>query len=134
MPRKNPMNVFTESSKSSVASNWRTDILNSILLSGNAESDIKIETAKRSQIMDFNASKPRLKRSLVDKFTLILSKPDFVLSEQAIKCCLCGRTINFNNAPVWYYLIKYNVNCFAAFICFDSASPSKPSVKCYRRD
>jgi hypothetical protein len=130
------MVIFTENDANRVKKNsgdWRIDILNSILLAGTAESDINVSTAKRSQVLDFNASVPRIKRSIIDKFKLILEKPNFALSEQIIRCTLCNKAINFNQAPIWHHLIKYNINCFAAFICFDPASPSKPSCKCYRK-
>ena len=132
MSRKKAMAVFTESHNHEYSSDWRTDILDSIALTGTAEADVKISLARRSQILAFNSSRPRIKPNLVGRFALILSRPAEI--NTTVQCCICGRTINFNNAPVWYYLIKYNVNCFAAFVCFDSASPSKPSVKCYRRE
>src|SRR5216684_7914435 len=121
MTRKKTMNIFTESEVK--RGDWRTDILNSIILTGSATHEVSISTAKRSQVVDFNASLTRIKRSLIDKFSLILSKPDFISSDLPIRCCLCSKAISFNSSPAWYYLIKYNINQFAAFICFDSDSP-----------
>jgi len=65
------------------------------------------------------------------KFNLILSNPLLAFEWNEIRCCLCNRVISY---PCWYYSIKYAVNHFHYFICFDKDSPSKPSVKCYKRD
>ncbi len=67
-----------------------------------------------------------------DKFSLILSKPSALeaFDWHEIHCCLCDRIVSY---PIWHYEIKYSINRLHYFICFDSASPTKPSINCYRR-
>jgi hypothetical protein len=67
------------------------------------------------------------------KFILIMDKPKSLagFDWNEIRCCLCDKVIDW---PAWYYNVKYKVNHFHYFVCFDSASPNKPSCKCYRRE
>lgn len=134
------MNIFTESrlgealdkSNRAFTIDWRTDVLDSIVLTGTADSGVKVILANRQQVLDFSSSLPRLKRSLIKKFQLILSQPTDVGTNHSshIRCSICNSLISW---PAWYHLIKYAGNCFACFICFDSSSPNQPSTRCYRR-
>ena len=141
MSKKNKdMNIFTESKTqpSTIQTNPWADILTSIALTGTTVANIKMIVMEHnndsiSKIMDFNTSIPRVKRGLVGKFNLQISKPTEILDKQVVHCCLCGKVLNFDRELVWYHLIRYAVNCFATFICYDPASPSKPTTRCYRR-
>ena len=75
----------------------------------------------------------KIYNSIASKFKLILSQPSFLsaLNPFEIRCVLCKRVISY---PCWYYSIRYTVNHFHYFVCFDSDSPNKVSTKCYRRD
>lgn len=75
----------------------------------------------------------RIYPSISKKFKLIISQIEMLknLSSFEIRCVLCKKVINY---PCWYYSVKYAVNHFHYFICFDAESPSKPSTRCYRRE
>jgi hypothetical protein len=75
----------------------------------------------------------RLYPSLIKKFDLIIAKPKSLLAFEwnEIRCCLCRKAISY---PCWYYSIRYAVNHFHYFICFQPADDNtKPNTKCYRR-
>jgi hypothetical protein len=127
---KKIMNIFTES-KRDIPIDWKKEVLDSILLTGTATADARvIVSVDASQILDFSAGRPRIRRSLLKHFKLILSPP---ISDK-IQCCLCHSQINDTNYPIWYYSVRFVKNQFHYFVCFDSQSPSKPSCRCYRRD
>ena len=108
-------------------------ILDSIAKSGHSEPvELKVNT-NINDVLSFSSGAARLQSTLLRKAKLILSKPNELneLSSFQIRCALCKRVISY---PCWYYSIHYAVNHFHYFVCFDSSSPSKPSVKCYRRD
>ena len=137
MNSKKLMNIFTQS-KLNQESKPKTDvykeILDSIRLTGTATAEIKVIIgADSSQLLDYSAGIPRLRRSLANKFNLIISKPDDISEGETIRCCLCKKVIFNTHYPVWYYSIKYVASYFHYFICFDASSPDKPSTKCYRR-
>lgn len=75
---------------------------------------------------------PKIRKDAESKFQLILSTPVPLkaLSPFEIRCCLCKRVISY---PAWYWSKKYVVNHFHYFICFDSASNTKPTTKCFKR-
>lgn len=134
---KQPMNIFTEINREDKPTDWKDDILKSISYSGTASvtESIKIVIAERkhlSNIIDLSNGSARLSRSTVKKFSLILSQPTLLsaFKPTEIRCSLCQRLIKY---PCWYYSIKYAVNHFHYFVCFDSSSSDKPSTKCYRR-
>ena len=132
------MNIFTQVeaegiSKLKAIKDWRVSYLASIALTGTGTADIKINNASHQHLLEFSSSIPRIRRSLLSKFNLIIERPTEIAGEQTIHCSICNKALNFN-LPVWYHLIKYNVNHFACFVCFDINSPSHPSTKCYRRD
>jgi hypothetical protein len=109
----------------------RDEILESIVKYGKAE-EIKLNINVDS-ILDKSSGSPRIQQTIRRKSVLILSQPLALsaLSNLQIRCALCKRVISY---PCWYYSVKYAVNHFHYFICFDSVSPSKPSLRCYRRE
>jgi hypothetical protein len=108
-------------------------ILESITKFGKAEErTIKVNT-NLSDILSFSSGSVRIQPSCIRKSKLILSQPEELsnLSNLLVRCILCKRVISY---PCWYYNIKYAVNHFHYFICFDSASVKSPTAKCYRKD
>lgn len=83
-------------------------------------------------ILNTSSGAARIQPTVVRKAKLILGKPKELeeLSPQQIRCCLCHKAISY---PCWYYDIRYNVNQFHYFMCFDPSKPDRPTVKCYRR-
>ncbi len=113
--------------------NTQDEILESIAKYGKTEEkEIKINT-NLNHILSFSSGAARLQTSCIRRARLILSQVEAMrdLSNLQIRCALCHKVISY---PAWYYTIRYAVNHFHYFICFDKDSPSKPSVKCYRRD
>ena len=109
------------------------DILKNIALGGTAEKTVNpIIGGNLSHILSLSSGSPRLQTNVIKKFALILSQPSAIdiLNPFEIRCCLCKSVVRY---PVWYYSIKYAINHFHYFVCFDSTSPSRPSTKCYRR-
>lgn len=118
----------------------KNEILKSISLSGSASIEYQkinnIVLGSRTNlnhIAGVSSGSLKVYPSISKRFNLILSIPSFlnVLSPFEIRCVLCKRVISY---PCWYYSIKYAVNHFHYFVCFDSDSPNKVSTKCYRRD
>lgn len=108
------------------------DILRNIATGGTVEKTVNpIIGSNLTQILDLGSGAARIKRNI--RFHLILSQPQAlsILNPFEIRCCLCKKVISY---PAWYWSIRYAVNHFHYFVCFDADSPSKPSVKCYRRD
>lgn len=108
-------------------------ILESINKSGKSETpELKINT-NIDHVLSFSSGSARLQTTLLRKVVLILSKPLGLreLSSQQIRCCLCHRVISY---PAWYYEVKYAVNNFHYFVCFDFDSPTKPNTKCYKKE
>ena len=109
------------------------EMLRSIALAGEASSKIKpIIGGNIGHILNFSSGSPRLHTNIISRFALILSQPTNLsfLNPFEIRCALCKRVISY---PCWYYEVKYAVNHFHYFVCFDKDSVSKPSTKCYRR-
>ncbi|SRR5260370_41526065 len=113
------------------------EILRNIALSGTTETKIKPIIAHSNSglnhILNLSSGSPRIQTNVVNRFQLILSQPQAIsiLNPFEIRCCLCRKVISY---PAWYYSIKYAINHFHYFVCFDSASPNKPSTRCYRRN
>ena len=108
-------------------------ILESISSSGHSElPELKLNT-NIHDILSFSSGSARIQSTVLRKAKLIISRPSGldILSHLQIRCVLCKRVISY---PCWYYNIKYAVNHFHYFICFDSESVSKPSTRCYRKD
>lgn len=111
------------------------EILKSIALVGAAdqcEANTRIiigspETS--NHIISRSSGMPRIQTSVTKKFKLVLSQPLAGLSSFEIRCALCRKVISY---PCWYYKVKYAVNHFHYFLCFDVSSPSKPTCKCRR--
>lgn len=112
----------------------KDEILKSISLGGGIEQPTinPIIGNRPELVLELRGGLPRIKRSLIDKFSLILSQPLIIraLSNLSIRCCLCGAVIRY---PAWYASIRYNVNWFHYFICFDGNNSTKPTARCYRR-
>ena len=109
------------------------EILDSIVLTGTASIKVNhIIDKDSSHILDLGSGAARISRTALKHFQLIISQPDLInhLSPFEIRCTLCHKVISY---PAWYYEVKYDINHFHYFVCFDSSSPNKPSVKCYRR-
>jgi hypothetical protein len=118
----------------------RKQILDLIALSGAASEEFikskHIILGSRSNlnhIAGVGSGSLKIYPSISRKFSLILSQPLVLqsLNPFEIRCVLCKRVISY---PAWYYSIRYAVNHFHYFVCFDSSNPDKPSTKCYRRD
>ena len=112
------------------------EILKAIALTGTADienaNSIKIG-GNLSHVLNLSSGSPRLQTNIISRFALILSIPSKLsaMNPFEIRCALCKRVISY---PCWYYNVKYVVNQFHYFICFDSSSPSKPNTSCYRRN
>jgi len=117
----------------------KQNILKSITLEGASLSENKTRHLilgsrhNLNHIAGISSGSLKIYPSISNKFKLILSQPQSlsVLSPFEIRCVFCKRVISY---PCWYYSIKYAVNHFHYFVCFDSESPNKPSTRCYRRD
>jgi len=108
------------------------EILDSIASSGRVEEkEIKINS-NINHVLSFSSGAARIQSTFVRKAQLILSQPAILqsLSNFQIRCALCHRVISY---PAWYYNIKYSVNQFHYFVCFDNLNPTKPTARCYRK-
>jgi hypothetical protein len=115
---------------------WKKEILKSIAHSGNTSSGKSIiigSNVHLNNITDSSNGAVRLSRSVIKKFSLILSQPVSLsgFDKQEIRCALCERIIRY---PCWYYEVKYAVNHFHYFICFSATRSDKPTTQCYRRE
>lgn len=116
----------------------RNEILRAIELQGAVHEEnalIHVILGSRNNlnhIMNMHAGLPKLRNDVINRFQLILSTPTELkpLSQFEVRCVLCRRVISY---PAWYYVLRYVVNQLHYFICFDAASPDKPSVKCFKR-
>jgi hypothetical protein len=118
----------------------KEEMIKSIALSGSASEEYKLvnhlilgSRANLNHIAGRSSGMLKIYPSVAAKFQLILSQPNILkpLSSFEIRCVLCKQVIRY---PAWYYSIKYAVNHFHYFVCFDSSSPNKVTCKCYRRD
>lgn len=113
------------------------EILRNIAISGSVEAKIKPIIASKdsglNHVLNTSSGAARIQTHVINKFTLVLSQPSNVsfLNPFEIRCCLCRKVISY---PAWYYSIKYAVNHFHYFICFDKTSAAKPSTKCYKKE
>lgn len=84
-----------------------------------------------ANIIDGSSGRIRLRPSVINKFKLIHWQPNELkaLSSVEIRCLYCRRVISY---PAWYLRVKYAVNVFHYFVCFSSASESKPKLNCKR--
>lgn len=108
-------------------------ILQNIASSGSASKEVKINIGGNlNHILSLSSGSPRLQTNVIGRFKLILSQPLTLemMNPFEIRCSFCRKVIKY---PCWYYSIKYAVNHFHYFVCFDSSSSDKPSTKCYRR-
>lgn len=118
----------------------KDEMLKSIALSGAADAEkakdnhlILNSRNNLNHIAGVSSGQLRIYPSMVNRFKLTLSQPSSlaILNPFEIRCVLCKGVISY---PCWYYNIKYAINHFHFFICFDSGSPNKPTTSCYRRD
>ena len=110
-----------------------TEILRNIALGGTATKTVEpIIGGNLNKVLNLSSGSPRIQTNVANKFNLIIEQPKeiSILNPFEVRCCLCRSVIRY---PAWYYSIKYAVNHFHYFICFDASSPDKPSTKCYRR-
>lgn len=113
------------------------DMLKSIITSGAASEEnktIQVILASRSNlsaIIDISSGLPKIRLNVRDKFKLVLSQPIILqaFNPFEIRCCLCNKVITY---PAWYLCLRYMVNEFHYFICFDNANSNKPTAKCFR--
>jgi hypothetical protein len=114
------------------------EILNSISLRGVADelqALVNPLIASRSQgmaLLDLGSGIPKPKKRLIHQFHLILSKPPVIeaISNLSIRCCFCSAVISY---PCWYYQVKYAINHFHYFVCFDGDKPNEVTARCFRR-
>jgi hypothetical protein len=115
-----------------INSDLQKELLDLISKSGKTE-DLAIKVnVNIHDILTFSSGAARLHSTVIRKAVLILSQPLTLqsLSSLQIRCILCKRVISY---PCWYYEVKYAVNHFHYFICFQpSADSTKPSMKCYK--
>ena len=112
----------------------RREVLPNVAYGGTVREIAKpILNGNISQILDLGSGSPRIQRTALKRISQIFSQPRELstLNPFEIRCCLCHEVIRY---PAWYYSIKYAVNHFHYFICFDNLSPDKPSTRCYRRE
>lgn len=105
-------------------------LLRSISLDGNTQDDTNtIISHNPMHIINHANGYPRINNP--EKFSLILSLPETLssLNPFEIRCCMCRKVISY---PAWYYSVKYAVNNFHFFVCFDSSSPEKVTCACLR--
>lgn len=129
-PQRHP---FTSKRNTMLDKELQKEILDSIGKSGHSEeTELKVNT-NINHVLNFSSGAARIQTTVVRKAKLILSQPQALqaLSNLQIRCALCKRVISY---PCWYHSIRYAVNHFHYFICFDKDSPNKPSTKCYRRE
>src|SRR5574338_933095 len=115
----------------------KNEILQQIELEGSADEEsrnINLIIASRSQgktLLHLHSGLPKLKPSVIDKFSLVLSQGNQLraLSALSIRCCLCGKIISY---PAWHYQERMAVNWINYFICFDRKH-STVTANCFRR-
>jgi len=122
-----------ESEMTTFNDSLKTALLKSIALTGSAEaSPIKIHLNEAlNNVIDMSSGKARIKPTIRNKFTLILSQPKSLeaLSNLEIRCLSCKKVISY---PAWWLVIKYDVNEFNYFVCFDSRENKHPILACSR--
>ena len=112
---------------------WQREQMDTLVATGTLDNPVKpIISGNMSHILNLSSGLPRLQTHVIKRFSLIISQPLALTTFNPfeVRCCLCRSVIRY---PAWYYSIKYAVNHFHYFICFDASSPDKPSTKCYRR-
>lgn len=112
----------------------KNEILKSIEIGGAADDENKsvknivADSSHRQMVLSSSSGLARINRP----FKLILSTPLALkaLSPFEIRCCLCRKVISY---PCWYHNVRYAINNFHFFVCFDASSGGKPTTKCLRR-
>lgn len=115
------------------------EMLKSISLSGSADANAAVfkpvvaSKAQAPNILNLTSGLPRISWNYLAKFEPIIGKPTILspLNSFEIRCCLCNKIISY---PCWYYQIRYAVNWFHYFVCFNAMSPRRVTAVCYRRD
>ena len=110
------------------------EMLRNIALGGSASETVKpIIGGHLNHILNLSSGLPRFQTNVIKRFSQIVTQPQAlsVLNPYEIRCALCKRVISY---PCWYYSIKYAVNHFHYFVCYDLQSIDKPSTRCYRRE
>lgn len=112
-----------------IDSETKKEILDLISSRGSTDDKaIQINT-NINDILNFSSGSARIQSTVRRKAKLILSQPSrlAILNPFQIRCALCHKVISY---PCWYYDVRYAVNHFHYFICFDSNSIDKPSTRC----
>lgn len=131
--RRSAMNLFSNQGES-LANRLRREVLPNIINSGSVIKTVEHFINKDiNKILDLGSGAARIQRTALKYTKLILSQPEALSNYNPfeIRCCLCRKVISY---PAWYYSIKYAVNHFHYFVCFDNSSSSKPTTRCYRRE
>lgn len=112
--------------------NTKSSLLKQIALSGAIDNAIEtpVINGNLNHILHRASGLPRIR--IPERFKLLLSLPQTLqgVSPFEIRCALCNRVISY---PAWYHSVKYSINVFHYFVCFDATSPLKPTIACYRR-
>lgn len=113
-------------------------ILKDIALTGSASEEnrtFQVILASRSNafhLLDNSSGLPKIRPHIVNKFKFLIAQPTALqaFNPFEIRCCLCHKVISY---PAWYYTLKYSVNEFHYFVCFDGLNPNRVTARCYRR-
>lgn len=114
----------------------KNSILSSIRVSGAALPENAVSahiiSGNIGHVINFGNGTPAIQSSIKKKFSLILSRPKLLesLSQFEIRCCVCKRVMSY---PCWYYEVKYAVNHFHYFVCFDKNENMRVNARCHRR-
>jgi hypothetical protein len=111
----------------------KTDILAAINESGaslpeNARAR-QVINGNLSSVINRTSGQTKFNHSIVSRFKLQLSMPKILqfFNPLEIRCLLCNKVISY---PCWYLDLKYTVNHFHYFVCFDSGD--KPNTNCLK--
>jgi len=110
------------------------EILKNISSSGNASEDktiIKHLLGKNlNHILNLSSGSHRIHSHILNKFSLIINQPQSLsdLNPFEIRCSLCKVVVSY---PCWYYEVKYNINVFHYFVCFNRSE--KVNCSCFRK-
>jgi len=82
-----------------------------------------------NHVLNTSSGSARIQTNVIKRFILITSQPAMLFSFNPfeIRCSLCKSVISY---PCWYYGIKYTVNHFHYFVCFNGSSAV--NVSCFR--
>ena len=74
-------------------------------------------------LLDKSGGKSRIRPSLVQSFTLLLSQTELAsLSNLEIRCFNCGRILSY---PAWHFVRRLRRKHFHYFLCFGGSSKAR---------